>query len=106
MGVQTGPTVFLDMLPHFNGVKVVDKESIPFQESLELDLTGCGACTDYRYYAERFPEEVLRESHSIAHLELLNVVVAVKVWRDEWQGKKVRIYCDNANACCAVQSGR
>ena len=99
---------FLDMLPHFNGVKIVDKDSIPFQESLELDacLTRCGACTDYRHYAERFPEEVLRENHSIAHLKLLNVVVAVKVWREEWQGKKVRIYCDNANACCAVQFGR
>ena len=99
---------FLDLLPHFNGVKVVNKAEIDYQESLELDacLTGCGACTTRKYYAEQFPQRILDAGHSIAHLELLNVVIALKVWREDWAGRKVKIFCDNSNACCAVQSGR
>ena len=34
------------------------------------------------------------------------MVIALKVWREDWAGKKVKIFCDNSNACCAVQSGR
>ena len=99
---------FLDLLPHFNGIRILDKADIEFQDSLELDacLTGCGACTDTLYYSERFPARVVDRGHSIAHLELLNVVVAVKVWCGQWSGRRVRILCDNSNACCAAQSGR
>ena len=55
---------------------------------------------------EPFPACVIAAGHCIAHLELLNVVVAVKVWRDQWAGHRVQIFCDNTNACCAVQTGR
>ena len=99
---------FLDLWPDYNGVKVVDKDQVPCQDRLELDacLTGCGAFVGDAYYAEQFPEEVLREKHIIAHLELLNVVVAIKVWGAEWRGHKVDIRCDNMVACLAVDSGR
>ena len=99
---------FVDMLPEFNGIKVVEKGEVSCQERLELDacLLGCGAFTGECFYAERFPQWLVDEGHSIAHLELLNVVVALKVWCVEWRGQRVDIRTDNTNACLALQTGR
>ena len=86
----------------------MDKSQVPCQERLELDacLTGCGAFIGGSYYAEEFPTIVVQAAHSIAHLELLNVIVAVKLWGEQWRGHSLQIKSDNMNACLAVQSGR
>ena len=96
------------LLPRFNGRKIMDKVNIQCQETLELDacLTGCGAIIGTQYYAEQFPPGILEQGHEIAHLELLNIVVAIKVWARQWSGQRVRIQCDNMNACIAIQTGR
>ena len=75
---------------------------------LELDacLTGCGGYSGKQYYASEFPPEVVGAGHTIAHLETLNIVVATKLWAPSWRGQKVRVWCDNANACIALQTGR
>ena len=107
-GFKRDLAFFLALLPAFNGVRIVDKTSISYQDHLELDacLTGCGACTDSLYYAREFPAWVQQKEHTIAHLELLNIVVALKVWRRQWAGHRVCVWSDNANACIAVQTGR
>ena len=99
---------FLRLWPGYNGVKIVRKTQVTCQDRLELDacLTGCGAFTGLEYYAERFPRGVLDREHSIAHLEMLNVVVAVRVWGHKWRGHRVDIRSDNMNTCLAVDSGR
>ena len=108
LGFKKDLKFFLDLWPEFNGVKVVDKRDVECQDQLELDssLEGCGAWTGGSYYAERYPEWLREEGHTIAHLELLNVVIAVKMWGKEWRGHKVEIVTDNMNACLAVRSGR
>ena len=107
-GFKKDLAFFSALLPHFNGIKIIDKSDVECQDHLELDacLTGCGACTGSQYYAEQFPSSVVRNEHIIAHLELLNIVVALKVWRLQWAGHRVRIFCDNTVACLAVGSGR
>ena len=99
---------FLDLLPLFNGRKLTAKQLLPYQHQVELDacLTGCGAVAGEQFYATPFPEWVQEEGHTIAHLELLNIVVAVKVWGDRWSGWTVQIYCDNANSVFVLQTGR
>ena len=86
----------------------MDKANIQCQETLELDacLTGCGAIIGTQYYAEQFPPRILEQGHKIAHLELLNIVVAIKVWARQWSGQRVRIECDKMNACIAIQTWR
>ena len=107
-GFKRDLSFFLALLPHFNGVRIIDKVDIHYQGSLELDacMTGCGACTDRQYYARQFPDSVIQGEHTIAHLELLNIVVALKVWKKQWSGLRVRVWSDNMNACLAVQTGR
>ena len=65
---------FVELLPIFNGRKIMGKRVIPYQHQVELDvcLTGCGAVAGDQYYATPFPEQVLEKEHTIAHLELLN----------------------------------
>ena len=99
---------FLDLLPMFNGRRMMGKQLLPYQHQVELDacLSGCGAVAGDQFYAAQFPESVTEAAHTIAHLELLNVVVAIKMWSDRWSGWTVQIYCDNLNTVCVLQSGR
>ena len=108
LGFRKDLKFFLDLLPRFNGVRIIDKQELPYQGQIELDacLTGCGATIGEQYYAEAFPPFITEATHMIAHLELLNIVVALKVWGPEWRGKRVKVLCDNTNACLALQSGR
>ena len=84
------------------------KAIVPYQHQVELDacLTGCGAVAGEQFYAAQFPVHVLRADHTIAHLELLNIVVAIKVWRRRWSGWTVQVFCDNLNTVHVLQSGR
>ena len=99
---------FQDLIPLFKGVKIMDKPDLPAQHSLELDacLSGCGAICGYEYYGRPFPDNVRAQQHNIAHLELLNIVVAVKVWAASWAGHKVRVECDNMNSVLTLQNAR
>ena len=108
LGFRKDLKFFVDLLPDYNGVRVIDKKELTYQSQIELDacLTGCGATIGTQYYAELFPPDIVDAGHIIAHLELLNVVVALKVWGREWTGKRVQVVCDNSNACIAIQTGR
>ena len=106
-GFKADLRFFDQVLQDFKGVKIIDKASFPFQDSLELDacLTGCGGCSDSEFYGSKFPAFVLEARHPIAHLELLNLVVAVRLWATAWSGWYVRVFCDNSNTCSAVNTG-
>ena len=56
------------------------KQLLPYQHQVELDacLSGCGAVAGDQFYATPFPPSVLVEAHTITHLELLNITVAVQ----------------------------
>ena len=34
-------------------------------------------------------------NYNIAHLEILNVLVALKIWGNAWANKSIQIMCDN-----------
>ena len=108
MGFKSDLEFFRELLPNYNGIKIMKKEEVPCQAELELDacLEGCGAYTGSEFYSELFPDEVRGQSHIIAHLEMLNVVVSLKTWAEQWRGKRIRIYSDNSNTCLAIQTGR
>ena len=108
LGFKRDLKFFTTLWPEYNGIRILAKQDIPTQAELELDActTGCGAFNGSQYYSEQFPEAVKNEEHTIAHLELLNIVVAVKTWARDWAGQRVSVLCDNMNACLALRSGR
>ena len=44
--------------------------------------------------------------YNIAHLEMLNVVVALKIWGHHWANKCVKLFCDNRAVEHVLSSGR
>ena len=99
---------FVELLPIFNGRKIMGKSVVHYQQHVELDacLTGCGAVAGDEFYAAEFPSGVIEQGHTIAHLELLNVVVALKMWQRRWSGWSVQIFCDNLNTVFVLQTGK
>ena len=45
-------------------------------------------------------------SYNIAHLELLNLVVAFKFWRQGWANKCIQIHCDTRPVADILRYGR
>ena len=99
---------FMELLPMFNSRCIMGKALVPYQHQVELEacLTGCGAVVGDQFYAVAFPQEVLSREHTIAHLELLNVAIAVKVWRERWSGWTVQVYCDSMKSVFVLQTGK
>ena len=108
LGFKKDIEFFLRLLPQINGVKIIDKSLLVSKEHIELDacLTGCGAWCSTEYYSREFPDDVLQRAHTIAHLELINLMVAVKLWAKWWSGHRVTIRSDNMNTCIVVMKGR
>ena len=80
---------FVKFLPHFNGVTYISRKLIDESQSLYLDacLTGMGAVWRDRVYATpivQIPNFIL----TIVHLEMLNVVIALRTWAKYWQHTK------------------
>ena len=87
---------FLKFLPAFNGITFFDKNPIEKQETLHLDasLTGLRAIWNDRVYITpimQIPGFPLK----IVHLEMWNIVIALKMWVHYWAHCKLDIHCDN-----------
>ena len=95
---------FLEFLPKFNGKAFISH--YPINESVELDasLQGLGARWGSQVYS--IPIPLGYENLSIVHLEMLNILVAIRVWGPQWSGKAVRIACDNQAVVTVLNSGK
>ena len=56
-------------------------------------MEGLGSCYDNYVYALQIPKGF--QGYNIAHLEILNIVMALKVWGHAWANKSVESMCDN-----------
>ena len=83
---------FKKFLPHFNGITIFRKPHIPESEALHLDacLSGMGAIWHNR----------------VVHLEMMNIIVALRLWGRLWQHSQVKIFCDNEAVVQVVASSR
>ena len=95
---------FSTFLKQFNGVVYYDVK--PVQAGLHLDacLTGFGGIFLNQWYALPLPKKF--NNYSIVHLEMLNIVVALKIWATQWSCKKLRIKCDNMAVVDVLTSGK
>ena len=98
---------FLTFLPSFNGTSKIVKSPIPDNNKLFIDacLTGVGGIWGHRVYAAPIPQ-FLDFHPSITHLEMLNLLVALRLWASHWAQSSVYIYCDNMAVVQVASSGR
>ena len=86
-------------LDSYNGVSMMYAEPIYCtQHSFATDasMVGMGAFNEGKYICEVFPDEILRtHGINIAHLEMLALYLALKVWMEKIGTSKLYIECDN-----------
>ena len=96
-------------LPEFDGISILWlQDSMMVDEYLASDacLTGGGAihCKDFFHF--KFTNEILQQTHTIVQLELFTIVIALKKWSIELQGKVIHFSTDNEVSKFAINSGR
>ena len=95
---------FATFFKQFNGVVYYDVKPVQAELYLDACLTGFGGIFDNQCYALPIPKKF--NNYSIVHLEMLNIVVALKIWATQWSCKKLQIKCDNMAVVDVLTSGR
>ena len=98
---------FLTFLPSFNGTSKIFKNPIPANNQLFIDacLTGVGGIWGHRVYAAPIPQ-FQNFQPSITHLEMLNLLIALRLWASHWAQSSAYIFCDNMAVVQVASSGR
>ena len=75
-------------------------------ESVHLDasLMGSGGVYGQMVYTLDIPKDFM--NYSIVHIEILNIMVALKVWAYCWQDKYIEVFCDNLAVVPVLQTGK
>lgn len=97
---------FQRFLPQYNGVHLIDPPASTHHMEADACLTGCGGIYNGEYYHTQFPPHVMARNRPICHLEILNLVIAVKLWAPQWQHSVITVYCDNMTAVSILSHGR
>ena len=81
-GTDMELATFLSM---YNGVSFFQ---YPYTKTVHLDActTGLGAIYENQVYALQLPNDW--SQHNIAQLEMINILVALKVWHNQWLAKE------------------
>ena len=101
---------FLNFMPTYNGINVMHYANLEHTtgHSVHLDacLTGCGGIYGQECYAAVFPHSVMHTKPPIHHLEMLNAVVAARLWGSQWAHSTVILHLDNMACVFVLSSGR
>ena len=86
-----------EFVPKFNGTTTYKHISIECHDTLEIDacLNKVGGVWMNYVYSAEIPQYFKDKSLSITHFEMLNILVAIKLWGSKWLGKKVKLKTDN-----------
>jgi hypothetical protein len=66
---------------------------------------GFGAISRNQIFHAIFPESIIKLKLHINALELFSIVVAVHIWDDTFQGKKILYFCDIESSVKVINSG-
>lgn len=97
---------FLEFLPNYNGIHIIQVD--PPQQTFEVDacLKGCGGVSDQHFYTTAFPAFILEQNWHISRLEILNILIALKLWSKLYAQHIICIFCDNIAAVSVLNHGR
>ena len=98
---------FLTFLPNYNGISYIQKDRMDIGQSLYLYacLTGMGAVWRNRVYTTPI-HNCGDLDLKIVHLEMLNIVIALRAWGVRWRHSVVDIFCDNLGVVQVVEIGK
>ena len=97
---------FRQFLVSYNGVTRIHSDVTAYKDLyVDASLQGIGAYIEGKVYWSAIPE-CYRSALSIVHYEMLNVMVAFRVWGPQWENNKIKVFCDNAAVVSILNSGR
>ena len=88
----------------FNGFSLYDHRPIDFTLELDACLTGLGG--RWSKFVYHLPIARGFMNFSIVDLEMLNILLAVRLFQVQWSGRKVLVRCDNEAVVSVLRSGR
>ena len=89
---------FIKFLPVFNGSTTYDHKYIACAQSLAIDacLQKVGDVWNDNVYTSMLPDLIKdNEQLNITHFEMVNMIIAVKLWGHQWKHQKMSIKTDN-----------
>ena len=95
---------FLRFAPKFNGTSFFNHAQVHAKIELDASLEGLGAYFNDQIYA--IPLVRGYNHFHIVQLEMLNVLVAIQVWANQWRGKTIVIACDNQAVVSVINTGK
>ena len=95
---------FANFLPVFNGVTFFDKRPPKATIGLDATTTCLGAAFGSFVYSFNIANENVKGS--IVHIEMLNILVALRLWGRLWHKSRIVIYCDNQAAVSVLNTGK
>ena len=98
---------WLEFLPRYHRISLIkpslwDFESLNF--STDTCLQGGGATCQTECISFAFPDCISMYSLHINALELFTIVVALKHWAPQLQGRKFTVACNNSSAVAVIMS--
>ena len=98
---------FLTFLPRFNGKTFFNKTLTQQHHNIFVDacLSGVGALWGDRVYASPV-HDIPNFSPTIVHLEMINLVIALRMWGKFWKNSVVTAHCDNFAVVQVVDNSR
>ena len=94
---------FQKFLPRYNGVSFYAHKKVDHTLALDACLTGLGAVWGTMVYHLSIPSGF--NGMSIVYLEMVNILLAVRVFADHWSSQRVLIKCDNQAVVASLNSG-
>ena len=98
---------FMEFLPKFNGkaqyVHVLPSQAHTF--AIDASLERVGGVWANQVYSISLPPNLKTGRHSITHFEIINILVALKLWAREWQQKHINLYVDNQAVVTICNTG-
>ena len=78
----------------------------PIYSHIKLDasLQGLSAVCDNEVYG--IPLDFGFGGYQIVHLDMLNILVALRIWGNKWHKKRIVIHCDNQAVVMVINSGK
>ena len=61
---------------------------------VDASLMGLGAICNNEFYSVHLPSHI-KESERIVIYEMINILIALRVWGNNWHSKRVTVHCDN-----------
>ena len=95
---------FARFLEQYNGVSMYNHRKVDHVVELDACLDGLGAVWKNYVYHLPIPRHYL--SLTIVHLEMINILVAIKAFGPFWARKKVLVKCDNQAVVSVLKHSR